>query len=38
MTISKTAGLVAAPFTPFRANGELDLDRIDDYPEFLARG
>lgn len=37
MTISKTAGLVAAPFTPFRANGELDVDRIDDYPEFLAR-
>ena len=36
MTIPKTAGLVAAPFTPFRANGELDLARIDAYPEFLA--
>lgn len=37
MTIPKTNGLVAAPFTPFHADGTLFVERIDDYADLLAR-
>lgn len=35
MNIAKTEGLIAAPFTPFRADGSLHLDVIDDYARWL---
>ena len=31
-------GLIAAPYTPFGPDGEVDLDRIDAYAALLARG
>ena len=37
MAFPKTVGLVAAPFTPFHADGTLNLQRIDAYAEHLAR-
>ncbi len=33
--MKKLAGLIAAPFTPFRHDGELNLDLIPDYYRFL---
>ena len=33
--IPKIEGLVAAPFTPMHANGELNLDLIPEYAQFL---
>lgn len=36
MAVPKTAGMVAAPFTPFQADGRLHLDRIDAYADHLA--
>jgi N-acetylneuraminate lyase len=33
---SKIQGLVAAPFTPFRSNGELQLDVVEGYANVLA--
>ena len=33
----KTRGLIAAPPTPMKADGEIDLDRIGQLAEFLAR-
>ena len=35
MKITKLKGLIAAPFTPFFANGELNLDLIPSYYAFL---
>ena len=37
MTFEKTRGLIAAPFTPMKPDGEVDLDRIGALAEFLAR-
>lgn len=35
MKLKKFKGLVAAPFTPMHENGELNLDKIDDYYNLL---
>lgn len=36
-TVTKIEGLVAAPFTPMRADGSLWLDQVGPYAAFLAR-
>lgn len=35
MDVRKTTGLIAAPFTPFRADGSLQLDAIPGYARYL---
>ncbi|MBM4088798.1 MAG: dihydrodipicolinate synthetase [Planctomycetes bacterium] len=37
MTIRKTEGLVAAPFTPLRADGAINLDMVEPYAHWLHR-
>jgi N-acetylneuraminate lyase len=37
MQINHTRGLIAAPFTPMTANGEVDIGRIASQVEFLCR-
>ena len=37
MNIRKTNGLIAAPFTPMRSDGSLNLDAIADYAQHLQR-
>jgi len=37
MTNLKTAGLIAAPFTPLRADGTLNLDAVEHYARWLQR-
>jgi N-acetylneuraminate lyase len=36
MTNRKTEGLIAAPFTPLRADGTLNLDAVEHYARWLA--
>jgi N-acetylneuraminate lyase len=33
----KTKGLIAAPFTPFRADGAINLDAVEPYAQWLQR-
>jgi len=37
VTFEKTRGLIAAPLTPMRADGDVDVGRIEAQAEFLAR-
>ena len=34
----KFEGLVAAPFTPMKENGDIDLSKIPEYAQHLAKG